>query len=65
MVIMGEHALHYAIQQYLAHHHHKRNHQGLANQLITPEPDLWSHHSQVRCRDCLGGLLSHYHREVA
>ena len=42
MVILGEPALSYMIHQYLAHYHAERNHQGLANQLITPEPDLGS-----------------------
>jgi putative transposase len=65
MVLLGERALYYAIQQYLAHYHTERNHQGLANQLITPEPDLGSHSGQVRRRDRLGGLLSYYHREAA
>src|SRR2546427_1747958 len=37
MVMLGEHALYYAIQQYLAHDHHERNHQGLDNQLIIRE----------------------------
>jgi putative transposase len=65
MIMRGEHALYYAIQQYLAHYHHERNHQGLANQLILPEPDLGSHSGQVRRRERLGGLLSYYHREAA
>ena len=34
MVILGEDALYYTIQQYLSHYHAERNHQGLANQLI-------------------------------
>ena len=33
MVILGERALYYAIQQYLAHDHTERHHQGLGNQL--------------------------------
>ena len=37
MVMLGERALYYAIQQYLAHYHTERNHQGLDNQLIAPE----------------------------
>src|SRR5437867_5466563 len=37
MVVLGERALYYAIQQYLAHYHHERNHQGLDNQLIARE----------------------------
>jgi transposase InsO family protein len=65
MVMLGERSLYDAIRQYLAHYHTERNHQGLANQLITPEPDLGSHSGQVRRRDRLGGLLSYYHREAA
>ena len=34
IVMLGERVLYYAIQQYLAHYHHERNHQGLDNQLI-------------------------------
>jgi putative transposase len=59
MVILGERALYYAIQQYLAHYHTERNHQGLGNQLITPEPDIGSRSGQVRRRKRLGGLLSY------
>jgi transposase InsO family protein len=65
MVILGEQALYDAIQQYLAHYHAERNHQGLANQLITPESDLRSHSGQVRRRDRLGGLLRYYYRDAA
>ena len=65
MVILGERALYYAIQQYLAHYHTERNHQGLGNQLITPEPDIGSRSGQVRRRKRLGGLLSYYYREAA
>jgi transposase InsO family protein len=65
MVILGERALYYTIQQYLAHYHAERNHQGLANQLITPESDLGGHSGQVRRRDRLGGLLRYYYRDAA
>src|SRR3989441_2425875 len=64
MVILGERALYYAIQQYLAHSHMERNHQGLANRVIAPQPALASHSAQVRRRERLGGLLSYYHREA-
>ena len=37
MIMLGERALSYTIQQYLAHYHHERNHQGLDNQLIARE----------------------------
>jgi hypothetical protein len=59
MVLLGAGALYYAIQQYLAHYHHERNHQGLDNQLLTPASDLGSHSSWVKRRERLGGLLSY------
>jgi hypothetical protein len=65
MVLLGEGALYYTVQQYLSHYHAERNHQGPANQLITPEPDLGSHRGQVKRRDRLGGLLCYYYRDVA
>jgi transposase InsO family protein len=65
MVILGEGALYYTIQQYLSHYHAERNHQGLANQRIAPEPDLGSYSGPVRRRDRLGGLLRYYYRDVA
>jgi putative transposase len=65
MVILGERALYYTIHQYLAHYHTERNHQGLDNQLIAPEPGLGSQGGQVRHRERLGGLLSYYYRDAA
>jgi putative transposase len=65
MAILGERALYYAIQQYLAHYHHERNHQGLDNQLIAREGAVGGHTGPVGRRERLGGLLSYYHREAA
>jgi transposase InsO family protein len=65
MVMLGESALSYVIHQYLAHYHTERNHQGLANQLITPKPDLESQTGQVRRRERLGGVLRYYYRDAA
>ena len=65
MVMLGERALSYAIQQYLAHYHMERNHQGLDKQLIAPAPDLARHSGQVRRRDRLGRLLHYSYRDVA
>jgi putative transposase len=31
MVMLGERSLYYVVQQYLAHYHAERNHQGLGN----------------------------------
>jgi hypothetical protein len=65
MLLLGEQSLFYVIQQYLAHYHAERNHQGLANQLIAPEPDFGSQTGQVRRRERLGGLLRYYYRDAA
>jgi transposase InsO family protein len=65
MVMLGERSLYYAIQQYLTHYHHERNHQGLGNQLIVPEPGIGSDSGQVRRQERLGGLLSYYYRDAA
>jgi putative transposase len=65
MIVIGEAALRYAIQSYLIHYHHERNHQGLGNQLIVPEPGMGSRCGSVVRREHLGGLLSYYHREAA
>jgi putative transposase len=65
MVLLGERSLYYTIQQYLAHYHHERNHQGLHNQRIAPEGAVDCQTGHVVQRERLGGLLSYYYREVA
>jgi putative transposase len=65
MVMLGERTLYYAIQQYLAHYHTERNHQGLDNQLIAQEGTVGCQTGHVVRRERLGGLLSYYHREAA
>ena len=65
MMILGERSLYYAIQEYLAHYHHERNHQGLDNQLITQQEVVGDQTGHVVRRERLGGLLSYYHREAA
>jgi putative transposase len=37
MIFFGEESLRAAIQNFVAHYHAERNHQGLANQLISPQ----------------------------
>jgi hypothetical protein len=65
IVILGKPVLLDVIQQYLSPCHAERNPQGLANQLIAPEPDLGSHSGQGRRRDRLDGLLSYSYRDAA
>jgi hypothetical protein len=47
------------------YYHAERNHRGLDNQLIAPEPALSRKAGAVVRGDRLGGLLSYYYREVA
>ena len=65
MICMGEASLRYTLTQYLAHYHAERNHQGLNNQLIVPDPEVSKQTGQVVRRERLGGLLSYYYREAA
>jgi hypothetical protein len=57
--------LSYASQQYLAHYHHERNHQGIDNQLIAQEEVVGFQTGHVVRWDRLGGLLSYCPREAA
>jgi putative transposase len=65
MMILGEDALRYVLRQYLTHYHVERNHQGLGNQLITPELERSPRGGAVVRRDRLGGLLCYYYRDAA
>jgi putative transposase len=61
LVLFGERRLLRALDEFLAHYHGERNHQGLSNELIVPGPcPLVGRH--VRCRERLGGLLRYYRR---
>jgi len=61
LILFGERRLLRALDEYMAHYHRERNHQGLGNALIMPDahPAPGTH---VRCRERLGGLLRYYHR---
>jgi transposase len=50
-----------ALDEFVAHYHGERNHQGLGNRLITPETRALQG-TRVQCRERLGGLLRYYHR---
>jgi putative transposase len=61
LILFGERRLIHVLDEFVAHYHGERNHQGLGNALITPESrQLGGTH--VRCRERLGGLLRYYHR---
>jgi transposase InsO family protein len=61
LILFGERRLLRALDDFVAHYHRERNHQGLGNELITPAAAV-AGGTQVRCRDRLGGLLRYYHR---
>jgi putative transposase len=61
LILFGERRLLRALDEFVAHYHGERNHQGLTNELIMPETRLLRG-THVRCRERLGGLLRYYHR---
>jgi hypothetical protein len=61
MILFGEGSLRKVIREFVAHYHLERNHQGLGNRLITPEP-FQSDMGPIRRRQRLGGMLNYYHR---
>ena len=63
MIPLGRH-LRPAISEYVAHYHHERNHQGLANALPVPAAAA-NEDGPVNRRQRLGGLLNYYHRSAA
>ena len=54
-----------AIQDFVAHYHTERNHQGLANRLISPEAGHLGKAGAVQRRQRLGGTLNYYYRAAA
>ena len=62
MIFFGERQMRRAVEQFIAHYHGERNHQGLGNQLIQPEESVGKAEGDIRCRERLGGLLRYYHR---
>jgi transposase InsO family protein len=65
MIFFGEESLRTAIQNFVGHYHSERNHQGLANKLISPEPGHLANTGDVKRRQRLGGMLNYYYRVAA
>ncbi|MBX3407766.1 MAG: hypothetical protein KF869_13490 [Phycisphaeraceae bacterium] len=62
-VPIGERHLRHAIEEYAAHYHLERNHQGIGNRLIDGQAEAEPLPvERVRCRERLGGLLRSYRR---
>jgi putative transposase len=65
MILLGESGVRKATAEFMAHYHSERNHQGLANVLICPEPEHAAGEGEVHRRERLGGLLNYYYRKAA
>jgi putative transposase len=66
LILFGEPALCRALNEYLVHYHHERNHQGKGNVLLFPAVSQNTEHAgPMQCRERLGGLLKYYEREAA
>ena len=65
MIFFGEESLRTAVQNFVTHYHSERNHQGLANKLISPELGHLGNTGEVQRRQRLGGLLNYYYRAAA
>jgi putative transposase len=65
MIWFGERSLRKGIQEFMTHYHTERNHQGLANRLISPEPGPLGKAGVVQRRQRLGGMLNYYYRAAA
>jgi putative transposase len=65
LILFGERSLHHTLNQYLAHHQHERNHQGLENVIPFPDQPTGCHEGTIRKSERLGGLLNFYPRVAA
>jgi len=65
MIFFGRRSLERALEQFVAHYHGERNHQGLGNRIIDPGDEVGKEVCDVHCRERLGGMLRYYHREAA
>ena len=67
IILFGERSLRYALENFIAHYHEERNHQGLENRIPFPAPvsHIGSRRGPVGCRERLGGLLKSYSRSAA
>jgi transposase InsO family protein len=65
MILFGEGSLRKTIREFVADYHGERNHQGLGNRLIIPEPSPAGGPGAIRRRQRLGGMLNYYYRQAA
>ena len=66
LILFGEGSLRRALDQYLIHYHHERNHQGKGNVLLEPRPTdrIGQSTGPIDRRNRLGELLNFYYRKA-
>jgi hypothetical protein len=65
LILFGEDSVRRAASEFVVHDHRERNHQGLNNKLIWPDPTLVGGAGRAQRRERLGGLLNYYYRTAA
>jgi putative transposase len=65
LIFFGEGSLRRAVDEFMAHYHHERPHQGLDNTIIEPDAETFRNTGPIRKIARLGGLLNHYYRDPA
>jgi len=65
LILFGERSLRHSLNEYLAHHQHERNHQGLDNVIPFPDRRTDGLAGTIRKSERLGSLNNFYHRAAA
>ena len=65
LMLFGEGSVRRAASEFTLHYHRERNHQGLDNKIVCPDPTLARATGPIRRRERLGGLLNYYYRTAA
>jgi hypothetical protein len=65
MIFVGRASLRHAVDEYMAHYHQERNHQGLGNRLIRATAVAAANDSPIDRHARLGGMLNFYSRAAA
>ena len=66
-LVVGERHLDHLVRNFVEHYHEERPHQGKGNQPLSVGGEKLEQVpvSEITCSERLGGVLKHYHREVA
>ena len=65
-ILFGEKSIRHVLNEYLAHYHAERPHQGKGNVILFPGPRAeGAADGTIACRERLGGLLKYYERQAA